>query len=74
MLGDNRNSSQDSRSGRVGLVPRERIVGKALLRYWPFSDFGLAPNGGAELTDAPRPDAGPPEPREPDEPEEPADP
>ena len=51
VLGDNRNSSQDSRSGRVGLVPRERIVGKALLRYWPFGDFGLAPNGGAELTD-----------------------
>ena len=74
VLGDNRNSSQDSRSGRVGLVPRERIVGKALLRYWPFSDFGLAPNGGAELTDTPRPGTGPPEPREPDEPEEPADP
>ena len=49
VLGDNRNSSQDSRSGRIGLVPRDRIVGKALLRYWPFSDFGLAPNGGAEL-------------------------
>lgn len=51
VLGDNRNSSQDSRSGRVGLVPRERIVGKALLRYWPFGDFGLAPNGGAELAE-----------------------
>ena len=49
VLGDNRNSSQDSRSGRIGLVPRDRIVGKALLRYWPLSDFGLAPNGGAEL-------------------------
>lgn len=51
VLGDNRNSSQDSRSGRVGLVPRERIVGKALLRYWPLDSFGLAPNGGAELTE-----------------------
>ncbi len=51
VLGDNRNSSQDSRSGRVGLVPRERIVGKALLRYWPLGSFGLAPNGGAELTE-----------------------
>ena len=51
VLGDNRNSSQDSRSGRVGLVPRERIVGKTLLRYWPLGDFGLAPNGGTELTD-----------------------
>ena len=51
VLGDNRNSSQDSRSGRVGLVPRERVVGKALLRYWPLGSFGLAPNGGAELTE-----------------------
>ena len=51
VLGDNRNSSQDSRSGRVGLVPRDRIVGKTLLRYWPLGDFGLPSNGGAELTD-----------------------
>ena len=51
VLGDNRNSSQDSRSGRVGVVPRERIVGKAFLRYWPLGSFGLAPNGGAELTE-----------------------
>ena len=72
VLGDNRNSSQDSRSGRIGLVPRERIVGKALLRYWPFDSFGLAPNGGAELTGATVP--APPEPAEPDEPEEPEEP
>ena len=72
VLGDNRNSSQDSRSGRIGLVPRERIVGKALLRYWPFDSFGLAPNGGAELTGTTAP--APPEPAEPDEPEEPSEP
>ena len=72
VLGDNRNSSQDSRSGRIGLVPREHIVGKALLRYWPFDSFGLAPNGGAELTGATVP--APPEPAEPDETEEPAEP
>lgn len=72
VLGDNRNSSQDSRSGRIGLVPRDRIVGKGLLRYWPFSDFGLAPNGGAELTDAARPELS--EPAEPPEPEEPSEP
>ena len=75
VLGDNRNSSQDSRSGRVGLVPRDRIVGKALLRYWPFSDFSLAPNGGGELTDAARPESAvPAEPSEPPEPEEPSEP
>ncbi len=51
VLGDNRNSSQDSRSPLVGLVPRELIVGKALLTYWPFDSIGLAPNGGASLVD-----------------------
>lgn len=62
VMGDNRNSSQDSRSEVVGLVPRERIVGRALLRYWPLGDFGLAPNGGSELAAAdlpPEPEADP---------------
>ena len=72
VLGDNRNSSQDSRSGRIGLVPRERIVGKALLRYWPFDSFGLAPNGGAELTGTTV--STPSQPAEPDEPAEPSEP
>lgn len=72
VLGDNRNSSQDSRSGRIGLVPRERIVGKALLRYWPFDSFGLAPNGGAELTGTTV--SAPSQPAEPDEPAEPSEP
>ncbi|MDE2934273.1 MAG: signal peptidase I [Chloroflexota bacterium] len=72
VLGDNRNSSQDSRSGRIGLVPRERIVGKALLRYWPFDSFGLAPNGGAELTGTAV--STPSQPAEPDEPAEPSEP
>ncbi len=62
VLGDNRSSSQDSRTVYVGMVPRELIVGKALLRYWPFGDFGLPPNGGAELTDTLLPGSGEREP------------
>lgn len=39
VLGDHRNSSNDSRSW--GLVPEANIFGKAILRYWPISKFGL---------------------------------
>ncbi|MFH1383052.1 MAG: signal peptidase I [Chloroflexota bacterium] len=42
MLGDNRNDSDDSRSGWT--LPRENIVGKAWLSIWPSSRWGLAPN------------------------------
>jgi signal peptidase I len=38
VLGDNRNVSIDSRS--FGLVPRDRIVGRVLLRYWPLERRG----------------------------------
>ena len=37
LLGDNRNASLDSRS--FGPVPRKNIIGKVLLRGWPFSRF-----------------------------------
>lgn len=39
VLGDNRNNSEDSRDSRVGLVPRENIIGKAFWRYWPLPDM-----------------------------------
>lgn len=39
-LGDNRLNSKDSRSGDVGCIPEDAIVGKAVLRLLPFSDFG----------------------------------
>ena len=41
VLGDNRNNSSDSRDPSVGNVHRDRIIGKAWLRIWPLSDFGL---------------------------------
>lgn len=39
VLGDHRNSSNDSRSW--GFVPYQSIFGKAVLRYWPIGKFGL---------------------------------
>lgn len=42
VLGDNRNSSIDSHA--FGPIPRKSLVGKAWLRYYPLTVFGLAPN------------------------------
>lgn len=39
VLGDNRSHSSDSREW--GFVPKENIIGKAWLRYWPPNQFGL---------------------------------
>lgn len=39
VMGDNRPHSSDSREW--GTVPKENIVGKAWLRYWPLSKLGL---------------------------------
>ena len=39
VLGDNRNSSNDSRS--FGFVPRTNIVGRVWVIYWPFSNFKI---------------------------------
>lgn len=41
VMGDNRNNSVDSRDSRVGNVKRDAIIGKAWVRIWPLSDFGL---------------------------------
>lgn len=39
VLGDNRNNSYDSH--RWGFVPRDRIIGRAIVRYWPLKRMDL---------------------------------
>jgi len=41
LLGDNRNHSADSRDPNVGVRHRDDFTGRAWLRIWPFSEFGL---------------------------------
>ena len=41
VLGDNRNNSSDSRWPDVGNVQKEDIVGKVVLRIYPFKSFGF---------------------------------
>ncbi|MDI9471886.1 MAG: signal peptidase I [Tissierellia bacterium] len=37
LFGDNRQNSLDSRSSKIGLIKKEDIIGRAVLRYWPLS-------------------------------------
>ncbi len=41
VLGDNRNSSEDSRYTTIGMVLEDNIVGKIWFRTEPFSEIGL---------------------------------
>lgn len=41
VMGDNRNNSEDSRFSDVANIKRDRIIGRAWVRIWPLSDFGV---------------------------------
>ena len=39
VMGDNRRVSQDSRSAAVGTIDMDSIVGKVVIRLYPFSEI-----------------------------------
>lgn len=47
VMGDNRPASYDSRNW--GLLPREKIVGKAFFVYWPIPSFGFVAHADYHL-------------------------
>ncbi len=40
VMGDHRSTSIDSRNKAVGCVSEEQVVGKVLLKIWPFTSIG----------------------------------
>ena len=41
VLGDNRRKSDDSRFQDVGFVPRNLILGRAVVVYWPLNTIKI---------------------------------
>ncbi len=41
VLGDNRGNSLDSRDESVGLVSKDEIIGKTIVRIWPLNGFKI---------------------------------
>ena len=65
VMGDHRSDSADSRV--FGPVPRDRVIGRAWLRYFPLSTFGVLPTPTyPELAGAPGAGAASPAPGSPE--------
>ena len=45
VMGDNRTDSKTKDSRNFGPIDKSSVVGRAWLRYWPISQFGLLPQG-----------------------------
>lgn len=41
VMGDNRNDSLDSRSSKIGMIDVHYVLGKALFRFYPASDWDI---------------------------------
>ena len=39
MMGDQRETSIDSRSSVIGCIPQDQIIGKILCKFWPLREF-----------------------------------
>jgi signal peptidase I len=48
MMGDNRNNSADSRFWNDKFVKKEKILGKAVFRYYPLNEMGALKNDGID--------------------------
>jgi len=51
VFGDNRPVSNDSRYQGVGLIKKEWIIGKVILRFWPLNYFGIISSGTFKFVD-----------------------
>ena len=41
LLGDNRESSEDSRFSGIGVIKRQQLIGKVWFKFQPIEEFGL---------------------------------